>query len=99
MPAVPFELNRGHRQVKLGEDGEARKLARAANLRGSVGASDLGPDRERLRSDVSVLGGRKVIALELEEVVDRVVGGEEPLRLAGWLEALHLALAPSGRLV
>src|SRR4051794_14134666 len=72
-----------HRQVKRQGDGEAPKLARAANLRGSLGASDLGPDRERLRADGSVVGGRKVIAVQVEEVVDLVVGGEEPLRLAG----------------
>src|SRR4051812_169575 len=40
---------RGHRQVKRQGDGEAPKLARAANLCGSLSASDLGPDRERLR--------------------------------------------------
>src|SRR3954447_364742 len=40
-----------YRQVKLEGDGEAPKLARAANLCGSLGASDLGPDRERLRAD------------------------------------------------
>ena len=74
---------RWHRQVKLEEDGEASKLARAANLCGSLGASDLGPHRERLRADGSVLGGGEVIAMEAEEVVDLIVGGEEPLRLAG----------------
>src|SRR3954466_14371590 len=73
----------GHRQVKLEGDGEARKLARAANLCGGFGASDLGPHREGLRADGSVLDGRKVVAVEVEEVVDLVVGGEEPLRLAG----------------
>src|SRR4051794_6841294 len=73
----------GHRQVKLEGDGEARKLARAANLCGGFGASDLGPHREGLRADGSVLDGRKVIAVEVEEVVDLVVRREEPLRLAG----------------
>jgi ribosome-dependent ATPase len=72
-----------HRQVKLEGDGEAPKLARAANLCGSLGARDLGPDRERLRADGSIVRGRKMIAVEVEEVVDLVVGGEEPLRLAG----------------
>src|SRR3954467_437941 len=72
-----------HRQVKLEGDGEAPRLARAANLWGGFGASDLGPHRERLRADGSVLGGRKVIAVEVEEVVDLVVRREEPLRLAG----------------
>src|SRR4051794_4597201 len=74
---------RGHRQVKPQGNGEAPKLARAANLCGSLGASDLGPHRERLRADGSVLGGGEVIAMEAEEVVDLIVGGEEPLHLAG----------------
>src|SRR3954469_23367096 len=78
---VPFLA--GHRQVKLEEDGEARKLARAANLCGGFGASDLGPHREGLRADGAVVSGRKMIAVEVEEVVELVVGGEEPLRLAG----------------
>src|SRR4051794_28051574 len=72
-----------HRQVKLEGDGEAPRLARAANLWGGFGASDLGPHRERLRADGSVLGGRKVIAVEVEEVVDLVVRREEPLHLSG----------------
>src|SRR4051794_2568090 len=75
--------SRGHRQVKLEGDGEAPRLARAANLWGGFGASDLGPHRERLRADGSVLGGRKVIAVEVEEVVDLVVRREEPLHLSG----------------
>src|SRR4051812_24014472 len=76
-------LSKRHRQVKLEEDGEARKLARAANLCGGFGASDLGPHREGLRADGSVLDGRKGIAVEVGEVVDLVVRREEPLRLAG----------------
>ena len=83
VPGAAHQLPERHRQVKLEGDGEASKLARAANLCGGLGASDLGPDREGLRADGSVLGGRKVIAAEVEEVVDLVVGGEEPLRLAG----------------
>src|SRR4051794_19775473 len=80
---LPSLTSRRHRQVKLEEDGEARKLARAANLCSGFGASDLGPHREGLRAGGSVLDGRKVIAVEVEEVVDLVVGREEPLRLAG----------------
>ena len=52
-------------------------------LCGSLGTGDLGPDREGLRAGGSVLGGREVIPVEVEEVVDLVVGREEPLRLAG----------------
>jgi site-specific DNA recombinase len=52
-------------------------------LRRSLGTSDLGPDREGLRADGSVLAGGEVIAVEVEEVVDLVVGREKPLYLAG----------------
>jgi hypothetical protein len=47
----------------------------------------------------SVLGGREVIAAEVEQGVDLIVGGEEALSLAGRREALHLPLSSSGRLV
>ena len=46
----------------------------------------------------SVSGGRDVIAAKRKEVGDLVMDGEEPPRLAGGLEPLHLAFA-SGRLV
>jgi hypothetical protein len=39
------------------------------------------------------------MALEVENVVSGGVGGEEFLRRARALEALHLALPPSGRLM
>src|SRR6516165_150 len=35
----------------------------------------------------------------MEEVVDLIVGGEEPLRLAGRFELLHLPLSSARRLV
>jgi hypothetical protein len=47
----------------------------------------------------SVLGGRAVIAAEVEEIVDPVMGGEEALGLAGRLEPLHLPFSPSRRLM
>ena len=74
---------RGHRQVDAGEDKEAPSLIGATASCGSVDARDLSPDREGLRADGSVLAGGEVIAVEMKEVVDLVVGGEEPLRLAG----------------
>jgi hypothetical protein len=49
--------------------------------RGS-GAADLGPDPEGTRPGRAVPDGCDVIAAEMEEVVDLVVGGEEALRLA-----------------
>ena len=76
-------VRHGHRQVGAGEDRKAASLIGAAASCGSFGARDLGPDREGLRPDGSVLGGGEVIAVEMEEVVDLVVGGEEPLYLAG----------------
>ena len=71
--------------VKLTPKGieERRKLVRATILCGSLGASDLGPDREALGACGPVLGGGDVIATEVEEVADLVMGGEEPLCLAG----------------
>jgi len=74
---------RGHRQVDAGKDREAASLIGATASCGSFGVRDLGPDREGLRPDGSVLAGGEVIAVEMEEVVDLVVGREEPLRLAG----------------
>src|SRR4051794_1706943 len=72
-----------HRQVDAGKDREAASLIGATASCGSFGARDLSPDREGLRPDGSVLGGGEVIAVKMKEVVDLVVGGEEPLRLAG----------------
>ena len=40
-----------------------------------------------------------MIATEVKEVVDRVVGGQEALRVPGRIEPLHLLLAPPLRLV
>ena len=68
-------------------------------LRGSRDTADLGPMLESLRPCGSVFGGGNVIAAEMKEVVDRVVSREEPLRLPGRLEPLHLPFSSSGRLV
>src|SRR3954465_6486782 len=62
-------------------------------------AGDLGPGLKGLGSGGSILGGRAVIATKVEQVADLVVGGEKALGVAGRLEALHLPLASSGRLV
>jgi hypothetical protein len=40
-----------------------------------------------------------VVAAEMKEVVDLVVGGEETLSLPGRCEPLHLSFSPSRRLV
>ena len=63
-------------------------LARSSS-RGSNPA-DVCPCLERARPRGAVLAGGDVVAAEMEKVADLVVGGEETLRLAGRLEALHL---------
>jgi hypothetical protein len=62
-------------------------------LHGRRDAGDLRPDHEGLRAGAPVLGGGEVIAAEVKEVVDMVVGREEPLHLAGRFVALHLPLS------
>ena len=68
-------------------------------LRRSGDAGDLGSNLEGLAAGGSILGGRHLVAAEMEEVADPVVGGEEALCLARRLETLHLPLSPSCRLV
>ena len=46
-------------------------------------AADLSPGLEGLGPGGSVLSGWEVIAAEVEQVVDLIVGGEKPLGLAG----------------
>src|SRR3954467_9077934 len=55
-------------------------------------AGDRGPGLEGLGSGGSILDGGDVVAAEVEQVIDPIVGGEEALSLAGRLEALHLPL-------
>lgn len=55
----------------------------------SRNTGDLGPGPECLGPGGSVAMGWKVIAAEVDEVVDAVVGGEEALGLPGRLEALR----------
>jgi hypothetical protein len=47
----------------------------------------------------SILGGREVIAAEMKEVVDLIVGGEDTLSLPGRLEPFHLPFSSACRLV
>src|SRR5687767_12464138 len=63
-------------------------------LRGSRGTRARGPKLESPGPCGSVVGGGAVLAAERNEVAERVVGGEEPLRLAGGLEPLHRPFAP-----
>ena len=52
-------------------------------LRGSGDTTDLGPDLEGSPPSSSIIGGRNVLAAEREEVVDLIMGREEPLYLTG----------------
>src|ERR671913_302220 len=61
--------------------------------------ADVGPGLERPRPRGSIFAGGEVVAAEVEEVVDLVVGGEEALCLPRRLEALHLPLSSPCRLV
>ena len=46
-------------------------------------AGDLGPGLKGLGPGSSILIGGDVIAADVEQIVDPVMGGEEALRLAG----------------
>src|SRR3954453_18563518 len=61
--------------------------------------ADVGPHLKGTPPCRSILACRDMVAAEMKEVVDLVVGGEETLCLPGRLEPLHLSLSPSGRLV
>jgi hypothetical protein len=54
-------------------------------------AADFRPDVKSLGPGSSVLSGSDMIAAEVEQVIDLIVGGEEALRLAGRFKLLHFA--------
>ena len=73
-----------HRQL-VGRDQQcsvARPANRAISCRGGY-AADLCPDLEGTGPGGSMLGGGDVIATEVEQVVDPIVGREEALGLTG----------------
>jgi transposase len=72
-----------HRQLDWLWSRQGRRGRPHEGLCPSGHAGDLGPGLEGLGPGGSILGGRAVIAAEVEEVVDLVVGGEEALGLAG----------------
>ena len=90
-----------HRQLDLigsGRD-KAHQGRSHEGLCPSRHAGDLGPGLKGLGPGGSILGGRAVIAAEVEEVGDLIVSGEEALGLARRLEPLHLPFSPSRRLM
>src|SRR3954451_22136752 len=62
-------------------------------------AGNLSPGLKGLGSGGSILVGGAVVAAEMEEIVDPVMGGEEALGLARRLEPLHLPFSLSCRLM
>jgi Transposase len=89
---------RGHRQlVASGQLNLRQRRWNQSSLQ--TDTADFGPDLEFLGPGGSVLGGSDMITAKMEQVVDLIVGGEEPLRLAGRFELLHLPLSSARRLV
>ena len=69
--------------LERGRD-KARNAGQAhGRSRHAGNAGHFGPGLEGTGPSGSVLGGGEVIAAEVEEVADLVVGGEEALRLPG----------------
>ena len=83
----------------LVELAECKRLRRAFGISSLTNAADFRPDLECLPPGSFVLGGSDVIAAEMKEVVDLIVGREEALRLASRFELLHLPLSSARRLV
>jgi hypothetical protein len=65
----------GNGRDKAREGWSHKRLCRSSN------AGDLGPDLEGLGPGGSILDGGDVVATEVEEIVDPVMGGEEALGL------------------
>jgi len=68
--------------VKLLSLGRLRTTL-AGSLSCGINPADIGPHLERQRPGGTILIGGDVVAAEMEEVVDLVVGGEKALCLAG----------------
>ena len=83
----------------LVELAECKRLRRAFGISSLTNVADFRPDLECLPPGRFVLGGSDVIAAEMKEVVDLIVGREEALRLASRFELLHLPLSSARRLV
>ncbi len=62
-------------------------------------SGELAPLIERLAAKKAMCAARDQVALDVEEIVDSGMYGEKSLGGSGRLEALHLALSSSYRLV
>src|SRR3954447_17178115 len=76
--------------------GELAGAQRCCGLCGLLDAADVVPRLEGAGPLGAVVGCRHSVAGREEEVVDLIVGGEEPLSVAGRLEPLHLAFSSAG---
>src|SRR3954452_3436063 len=72
-----------HRQLDWLWSRQGRRGRAHEGLCPSGHAGDRGPGLKGLGPGGSILGGRAVIAAEVEEIVDPVMGREEALSLAG----------------
>src|SRR4051812_40546371 len=99
-PAVRISVYAAPSTCRLWADrvGMPRAMLARSSSCGSNPA-DISPHLECTRPRGAVLAGGDVVAAEMEEIADLVVGGEETLCLAGRLEALHLPLSSPCRLV
>ncbi len=59
------------------------RLGEHASSHGDELTGDLGPDLEGARPDFPILNGGDVIAAKVKQVVDGIMGLQEPRRLAG----------------
>src|SRR3954447_5203623 len=73
--------------------GELAGAQRCCGLCGLLDAADVVPRLEGAGPLGAVVGCRHAVAGQEEEVVDRVVGGQEALSVPGRLEPLHLAFS------
>ena len=75
------------------------KMSQGSLLPNAADAADFRPDVGSLGPGSSVLSSSDMIAAEVEQVIDLIVGGEEARRLAGRFKLLHLPLSSACRLV
>jgi hypothetical protein len=86
----------------LGESRELDALDGAqgwCGLCGQPDAADVVPRLEGAGAVGAVVGCGHAVAGQEEEVVDRIMGGQEALGVPGRLEPLHLAFSSAGWLV
>ena len=89
--------SRGHWQVNRYRDASRRSRGKHKASHCLMDAGLLSPDLECLRPSAPISGCSHQMAPWPEVTVDHRVRREEPLRMLGRLEALHLSLSSSCR--